>query len=236
MRYGLSLLAALSLFTLPAHAGDVIPGEFSGTVGFTTDYAFRGVSQSDEELAVQGSFDYSHDSGLYLGAWGSSVDFTDADLEVDLYGGYTGELGGGLTFDVGGIYYYYPGARDSLNYDFFEVALALGYDFEAAAVSAAVNYSPEYFGDSGDAVYYAGYVDVPLPYDFTLSGHVGYQTIDDNAAFGLEDYVDYSVGVGYSFEGFDLALQFVDTDLDEPGECADGCEERVIFSISRSFP
>lgn len=78
-------------------------------------------------------------------------------------------------------------------------------------------------------------VEIPLPKDFTLSGHVGYQAIDDNSAFGTDDYIDWSVGLGYSYEGFDLSLQYIDTDLDEPGDCADGCDAKILFGISRSF-
>ena len=98
------------------------------------------------------------------------------------------------------------------------------------ALSGAINYSPEYFGETGDAVYYAANVDVPLPYDFSLAGHTGYQTIDEG-----EDYFDWSVGLEYSIYGFDLALTYSDTDLDEPEECADGCSGRVVFGVSRSF-
>jgi len=164
----------------------------------------------------------------------SGFDFTGNVGFVTQYAGYAGEYQG-LSYDLGVIYYAYPGADDSLNYDFVEGAIALGYDFDIFAASASFNYSPEYFGESGDAQYYALGVDVPLPQDFTLSGHVGYQAIDDNAAFGVPDYTDWSVGLGYSYEGFDFSLSYVDTDLDEPGDCSDGCDSRVIFGISRSF-
>ncbi|MDH5723482.1 MAG: TorF family putative porin [Alphaproteobacteria bacterium] len=211
--------------------------EISGNVGFVTEYSFRGIAQSDEHIAVQGGFDISHGSGLHAGVWGSNVDFNDGDeahVEVDVYGGYSGSFHD-VDYDIGVIYYAYPGADSSLDYDFWEGSFALGYDFDVFSASASINYSPEYFGNSGDAQYYALGVDVPLPADFTLSGHVGYQEIDDNAAFGTPDYTDWSVGLGYTFEGFDLSLQYVDTDLDEPGECADGCDSRVIFGIDRSF-
>lgn len=214
-----------------------IPGEFTGNVGFVTEYSFRGLQQSDEHPAVQGGFDYSHDSGFYAGIWGSNVDFNDGDeasLETDIYAGFSGETGG-LTWDIGGIYYAYPGADTPRDYDFYEIAASIGHDFGFASASAAVNYSPDFFNESGAAWYTAGYVDVPLPYDITLSGSLGYQTIDNNAAFGVEDYADWSIGLGYNLEGFDLALKYVETDLDETSECADGCDARVIFSVSRAI-
>lgn len=211
--------------------------EFSGNAALTSEYSFRGIAQSDEHPALQGGFDVSHSSGFYAGIWGSNVDFNDGDeasLELDIYGGYSGALDK-LNYDLGLIYYVYPGADSALDYDFVEGAVAVGYDFDLFSASASINYSPEYFADSGDAFYYAAAVAVPLPYDLTLSGHVGYQTIDDNAAFGTPDYTDWSLGIDYDWNGFGLSAQYVDTDLDEPGECADGCSSRLIFTVSRSF-
>ncbi len=238
--YTAAVLCPLLFTTLPAQAGEQI-GDFdvSANVGFVSEYSFRGIAQSNENPAVQGGFDVSHNTGWYAGIWGSNVNFNDGDeaqLEVDVYGGYSGAFKG-LSYDIGLIYYAYPGANSSLDYDFIEGSLAVGYDFDVFSTSASLNYSPEYFGDSGDAVYYAAAVDVPLPSDLTLSAHIGHQTIDDGAAFGIGDdsYTDWSVGLGYNFEGFDLSLQYVDTDLDEPGECSDGCDSRFIFGVFRSF-
>lgn len=222
----------LALFPLCAQAQD-IPGELSANVGLFSEYNFRGIDQNDESPALQGGFDYSHDSGFYAGVWGSNVDFNDGDeanLELDFYSGVSGEVSG-VSWDLGGIYYYYPGADSSLDYDFFEVAGALGYDFGAAAVSGSLNYSPEFFGETGDAYYYAANVDVPLPYDLTASAHIGYQDIDEG-----NDYTDYSLGLGYSYAGFDFTVSYINTDLDEPEECADGCDDRIVFGISKSFP
>ncbi len=218
-------------------AGEDYGLDVSANVGFVSEYSFRGIAQSDENFAVQGGFDVSHETGLYAGIWGSNVDFNDGDeanIEIDLYGGYSGSFKG-LNYDIGLIYYAYPGADSSLDYDFWEGSFAIGYDFDLFSTYASVNYSPEYFGDSGDAQYYSLSVDVPLPKEFTLSAHVGYQEIDDNDAFGVPDYTDWSVGLGYNFKGFDLSVQYIDTDLDEPEECADGCDSRVIFGVSKSF-
>lgn len=211
--------------------------DFSANVGFVSQYSFRGITQSDEQPALQGGFDVAHESGVYAGIWGSNVDFNDGDeasVEVDFYAGFSNSVDH-LNYDVGLIYYAYPGADSDLDYDFWEASFALGYDFDVFAASASVNYSPEYFGDSGDAFYYGANVDVPLPADITLSGHLGYQDIDDEVAFGVKDYIDWSLGLGYSFKGFDFSLAYVDTNLDEPSECSDGCDAKIIFGISRSF-
>lgn len=220
-----------------AQAEDSIPGDFSTTIGFVSEYSFRGIAQSDEGPAVQGSIDWAHDSGFYAGVWASNVEFEDASIETDIYAGYSGDING-LTYDVGGIYYAYPGADSDLDYDFIEASLALGYDFGPLALSGSVNYSPDYFASSGDATYVAGNVDVPLPFlpfDMAANASVGHQWIDDNSSFGVPDYTDWGIGLSANVEGFDLGVRYIDTDLDHD-ECADGCGERVIVSLSKSLP
>ncbi|MCB0375754.1 MAG: TorF family putative porin, partial [Sinomicrobium sp.] len=109
-------------------------------------------------------------------------------------------------------------------------------DFDIFSLSASMNYSPNFFAGSDQALYSAAYVSVPLPYDFTLNGHAGYQQVDDNAAFGADDYADYSVGLAYTLQGFDLEVNYVATTLNEPQDIPDNGGDRVIFSVSRSFP
>src|SRR5512145_662138 len=101
---GLVMLASASL----AHA------ELSGTVTAVSDYDFRGITQSAQDPALQASLDYASDAGFYLGIWGSNIDFGnefDSDIEVDLYGGFSG--GDEVTWDVGLVYYTYPGESDA---------------------------------------------------------------------------------------------------------------------------
>ena len=117
--------------------GSWLPGEFSGSVALTSNYMFRGISQTDNEPAIQGSINYTVDTGLlgtsvYGGVWGSNVDFKDGDqatVELDWSFGLTGEIGDtGIGWTLGGIYYNYPGARGSLNYDYWEINPALTYE------------------------------------------------------------------------------------------------------------
>lgn len=79
-------------------------GTISANVGVVSDYRFRGISQSNEEPALQGGVDYAHDSGVYLGLWGSSVEFGDASAEIDLYGGWGGSFNA-VDVKFGGVYY-----------------------------------------------------------------------------------------------------------------------------------
>ena len=221
------------------------PGEFSANVGLFSEYYFRGISQTDDAPAVQGGLDWSATVdegtgiGVYLGVWGSNVDFNEggsvdgASIEIDYYGGLTGSIGSSMSWDVGFIYYSYPGATASLNYDFVEAQAALSYDFGFAAATASVNYSPENFGESGEAFYPKLAVDVPVGKYLTLSAHVAKQYIQENLTFGQPDYVDYSIGGTVNVAGFDVNVTWSDTDLSE-SECSDACG-MVLFSVSRSF-
>lgn len=227
------------ILSSPAMAGTLegVPGEFSAYTTLVTEYSFRGIAQSDERPALQGGVDWSHDSGFYLGFWGSSVDFNDSDqasTEMDFFGGYSFEPIENLTLDIGGLFYAYPGADSSLNYDFFEIYGSIGYDFDVASVSAGIAYSPEYFGDSGHSEYISLSGEVPLPHDFALFGHVGHQYIDDEAAFGVPDYTDWEAGVQWQYDDLALSLSYIDTSLND-SECADGCDERVVFGTSFAF-
>ncbi len=105
LSHGLAALF-LTMTAAAAHA------ELTGTVTAVSDYDFRGITQTAHDPALQGSIDYAHSSGFYVGAWGSNVDFGDCcdeNIEVDIYAGFRG--GETITYDVGAIYYTYPGAR-----------------------------------------------------------------------------------------------------------------------------
>lgn len=232
MKIFISLCLAMAFISQPAFAED---SPFTANVALTTDYVFRGISQSNEEPTIQGGMDWADSAtGLYAGVWGSGVDFDDATTEMDFYGGMSKTIDN-LTWDLGAIYYFYPGADDSKSYDFWELAAAVGYDFQVMQATASLNYSPDYFGGSGDSWYPAVNVIVPLPYDLTADAGFGHQWIQDNSAFGTADYSTWSLGVSYMIEKFNLSLKYIDTDLKEPTECADGCNERIVFTVSRSF-
>jgi uncharacterized protein (TIGR02001 family) len=240
-------LGALAVSSAPAMAEEKsgFPGSFSANISLTSEYYFRGLSQTDDAPAIQGGFDYEVPLGkpvaLYLGVWGSNVDFNEAagvdgaTIEIDYYGGLRGSIGDtGVSWDVGFIYYTYPGADSSLDYDFIEAQAALGYDFGVASVTASINYSPENFGESGTAFYPKLAVEVPVSgiKDLTLSGHVAKQYIDKEAVFGSPDYVEWNFGIGYSVAGFDLAVNYTDTDI---SPSADANDAMVLFTVGRSF-
>lgn len=248
-RFLLTLPLAATMLATPAHAQEktkLIPGDFSATVTLGTDYLYRGISQTDENPTIQGSFDYSlmfNDGiGMYLGVWASNLNFQDgneATLEMDVYGGIKGEIAG-LTWQAGMIGYFYPGASSDLNYDFYEFAGKLGYDFGFVALSGGLNYSPEFFGKSGDAWYLYGDAKVPIPgapFDLALIGHLGHQWIEKNDRYGTPDYLDWQAGITATVEGFTLSLVYADTDISK-SQCAGGrtiCGARALFTVSRTF-
>lgn len=233
------VLLATALFVAPfATAQAESPFTYSSSFTFASDYVFRGISQSDEGMALQGDFSVEHESGLYASLWGSTIDFNNnnaGSIEVDATVGYGFELPENIGADVGVIQYMYPGSDDSLNYDYTEFFAALDRDFGETNVSVGVNYSPEYFGKSGSFFYYSAAASMPVMDKLETYATVGYSDIDDNNAFGTPDYTDWSIGLDYELgDGFSVGLAYVDSDLDK-ADCADGCEARGVFTLSRSF-
>jgi uncharacterized protein (TIGR02001 family) len=217
------------------------PHSFSGNVTLASDYLFRGQSQTDNSVTIQGGIDYSHEAGLYLGTWASNISFTDDAAEVDLYGGYSGEFANGLGYDLFAVYYWYPGTNGTdsgENYIEFGPSLSytFGGDFEPS-VGAGFLYSDDFSFNSGEGFYAYGDLGFTLPNDFGLGFHVGHQSIKDEAAWGTPDWMEYNVSLSKSFMGVDLAVTYSDTDLSE-AECFGGgniCDSTVVFSISSSW-
>ena len=249
----IALITSAMITTAPMVMADDSPHEFSANVALATDYRFRGLSQTNEDPAIQGGFDYGYSGdalpvSFYAGVWASNLDFDvadpdDADIEIDFYGGFTGEfaVGNGLAWDIGGLYYYYPGSDTgpgAADYDYAEAYGSLGYDFGPFDVKAGLNYSPDYFFESGDALYVYGDVGIPLPLGgLKLAGHVGHQDIDDNTQFGIPDYWDWKVGLSKDWKMFSFDLSYIDTDVSK-SDCLGGdniCDSTAVFTVSASF-
>ena len=204
-------------------------GEIEANVALSTDYIFRGISQTDNDPAISGGFDYSFDSGFYLGIWASNVEFGDATTEIDVYGGYAVELSEGVELDLGYIYFVYPGDSGSLNYSEFTASISF-WDLGFGIV-----YSPDYFGSDDDGFVFNVDYSVGLANNLSLDLHSGY--IDSTAdALGIDDttdeYIEYSVGLSTSAAGLDLSLTYHDTDIDTSAGVG---EDRLVFSVGKSF-
>src|SRR5688572_8944207 len=121
---------------LLALAGAAHAGSFSVTPTITNDYDFRGVTQTDEGFAGQLGATYSFDSGFYVGAWGSNIDWSgnDSGLEVDYYAGYAGETES-FGYDVGVVYYTYSGNPGISDLNTFEAYAGLSKDWLSGKLS-----------------------------------------------------------------------------------------------------
>lgn len=241
-----TVIASTLLLSNVAIAEDS-PHEFSANVALATDYMYRGGSQTDEQPAISGGFDYAHSLGFYAGIWASNVDFQDiglpsSNIEIDYYAGFASELANGISWDIGGLYYHYAGTKDSEeaayggDADFFEVYGSLGYTFSDVQFEPAVGiyfaYSPDYFGESGDSYYTAVDLGLSLPHGFSLAGQVGWQEFD---RAGLADYSHYSVGISKDISIFTLDATWYDSIDDADTFWGTGFEEAIVFTVSSSF-
>jgi uncharacterized protein (TIGR02001 family) len=193
--------------------------EISGNVALTTDYVWRGVSQTNEDPAVQGGLDFAHESGIYVGTWGSNVDFGSVEhMELDLYGGIAKEFGD-WGIDVGFIRYMY--FSDTNDIDFTELYAGVSYGPFSAKISNDFD---------NDNLYMEAGADFELASGFGIGLHIGKYDFDGGA-----DYVDYSLGVSKEVGGVGLGLTYYATNGDGEdlfGEIADG---RIVFTVSKSI-
>lgn len=221
----------LVAFSAPHKAGAQDESSLSANLTVTTDYVFRGYTQTGEDPAVQGGLDWAGPGGWYVGTWASNIDFgsgDDASVEVDIYGGYAWEANG-VSYDLGVLYYAYPGAESSAGYDFVEAYAGLGYDLDAVSLSGAVHFTPDNFGETGTGWYLTGGLSGALSDALSMDANVGFSQVTED--FG-EDYLDWNVGLSYSFSSVALDLRYHDTDLPE---CAGSCDARVVLSLSAEF-
>lgn len=233
---------ALLAAALPAGAeegGAFAPKNFTGTVTMATDYVFRGVSQTDQGPTIQGSFDYAHPVGVYLGVWGSNVAFARS-LEVDYYGGFRNTVWDALSYDLGAVYYSYPKARgESAELDYWEVYLGLSYALPLPlepTIGAKYAYSPDFTGEDGDGHYLNGSLKLKLPMEFGLGLEVGYQDVEGDQTTSGYDYTHYKVAVSKSLVGFGLELSYQDSDIGEDEPIDENlADQRIVFAVSRSL-
>lgn len=162
MKYSLSAL--LLLATLPCSAATSV------TVKVASDYLFNGVSQTQEDPALQASFDWAGDSGLYAGIWGSNVDFGEGtDLEADAYVGYYFALTDAINLDIGIAQYTYHGEGFSSDYNYAESYAKFNY----ANTNLNFWYSWDYFGTG------AGHAIVMVVQSFPINDDLSFDISAD---------------------------------------------------------
>jgi uncharacterized protein (TIGR02001 family) len=250
----LSLVAAvLALGSTQSFAQTELPGDVSMTAnaGLFTDYRFRGISQTNKNPAFQGGFDFSHKSGFYLGNWNSNVDagmYNGGNLEMDFYGGFKGAFDA-FSYDVGVLYYYYPGSgvAGSTKIDNTELYVSGGWGPFSLKYSYAVS---DFFSatDSKGAYYVDGTITYPFTKEFSLIGHVGYQGGLKNGARVTEiggttpqdSITDWKLGVTYDLKGWLLGASYIGTNRDltfgaASLETRNISGDTLVLSVSKSF-
>lgn len=206
-----------SVVALAVLASASASANWSGNLGVSSDYLWRGVTQSAGNPAVSGGLDYAHDNGFYAGLWGSSVDFgDDTTYEMDVYGGYSNVVGD-LSYDLNYTYYAYPNAADAgMNYDadFGELSLGLGYGYFGLTVAYGINADDFVIYDK--ALYVEGNVSIPLSDSVAVFAAVGHQSFDSEYTDigAAEDYVNYHIGLTKTTDMGDVSFLISDTDED----------------------
>ena len=202
--------AVAVLLTAGAASAQETP-EIAWNVGVTSDYVFRGYSQTGEDPAIFGGVDLTI-GGFYAGAWASNVDFgDDTDAEIDLYGGYRSEVSG-FAVDVGVVGYLYTSQPGGADYDYAELKLAASRAIGPVTVGAAAYWSPDFFGADDEATYVEANASFSPAAQWTVSGAVGHQALDVNA-----DYTTWNAGVAYALsDNVVIDARYYDTYVDGP--------------------
>jgi uncharacterized protein (TIGR02001 family) len=225
-KLSIGVLMATGLSVSPVVMAEESP--ISANVALTSNYIYRGLQQyidgngnGADRVALQGGFDYSHDSGVYAGVWGSSVYFRGTDkndgdvnapLELDFYAGYAKELENGLSFDVGYLYYMYD--KDATDLDMSEVYLKVG--FKGFGFQYSEGLSNDYDIPNYMEVSYAG--------EFKDIGYsVTYGDSEDSNTY-------YKLGVSKSIAGLDFSLDFIGTEYEGGGD-----DTFTVLTVGKSF-
>ena len=242
-------LADGSIKDAPAEEGRKFTYSFSATG--TSDYVFRGITQTDNDPTIQGAINLGYGI-FYAGVWASGLDFdavaNDAEIEVDLYAGIK-PTWGPLTFDLGVIYYAYPGesftpAGPEVEYTEVKAGVS-GSPITNLTLGATVYYSDDYTVETGEvwtvegaAAYTFSAIGVFTP---TVSGLIGYQEGQDIAYAdwnGFDSYTYWNAGLALAVEKLTFDFRYWDTDApDTAASClSDYCSERFVFSATVTLP
>lgn len=214
----------------------------NGSATLTSDYRFRGVSQTDKKMAVQGGLTITHESGFYIGTWAANLSgwgtFGGANMELNLIAGYKAQLSDNATLDVGLTWYMYPGGADKT--DFAEPYVKLTGTAGQVTLTAGAAYAPKqqalgrwystgadaaagvynYAGDKEDNLYLWGdaafaIAETPI----TAKAHIGHSWGNDGlgpnatSVTPTGSYWDWSLGAGATWKNLTLNVSYVDTDI-----------------------
>jgi uncharacterized protein (TIGR02001 family) len=216
------LALSLAMIAAPALADDAPPPvSVTGGATLTSDYRFRGLSQTDKRFAIQGTLGVTTSLGFYVGTWGSSIDdyvANGGDQEIDLYAGYKTTIQG-TTIDSGLLYYYYPGSG-GINSDFFEPYINASHTFGPIGAKIGGNFAWKQHGlsdgtaDRRGGAYVYGELSAAVPNTgLTVTGHFGRSFVHNYITFGTK-YNDWSVTAAYTWKALTFSAAYVDTNKD----------------------
>lgn len=236
------LIAGGLLACAPLTQAIEISEDFSleAKAGIFSDYRTRGISQTQNDPAVQGSLTLNQASGLYVGVWSSNVDFgygSRTRQELDYYAGYFWQVSDDVTLDTSYIKYAYP-RQSSFNYAEYHTEL------RAWGVLLGANYSDDFNGDQSMLYSYVGY-RMMLPYDVGMDVRYGRNDYKDPSWFANDGasrdaYHEWEVKFSRTMLSLDWAVSYIDTDLSR-AECAsylgfkDVCSATVVASVGKTF-
>lgn len=241
MRISKIMLGALALTAAsPALAQDETDPPsavtITGSATIVSDYRFRGFSQSNEEAAIQGGFTVTHESGAYIGTWGSSIGFNNGS-EIDVYGGFSTQVAEGLTGDIGATLYLYPGSTGTT---VIEPYASLTGTLGPASLKGGVAWAPSGQTSLGkdSGVYLYGDFAVGVPNSpIKLKAHGGYSKSDSFLGGADGDVFDYSIGAELTWKVLTLGVAYINTDAPTAlgYKEAVGADGAVVFSIGAAF-
>ena len=235
MRSFFSAWSMLRVVAVALICGDATSAEYSGYLTVTTDYVYRGVSNSDGDLAAQLGGDIAFDSGFYAGLWASTIDIDSGpgrqrDLEINYYLGYGLELNNDWILNASFLAYTYPGAEGTVDYDFEEFGLSLNYrDW----LWMEYSWSPDLYHSDESAWNFSLLAEWSLPNHFSLSAGAGHYDVSDLTG---SDYEYWQIGISRPIGRVDIDLRYHGTsDWVPVVSSAQRADDRVVLSARLNF-
>lgn len=227
-RWCLALVAGV--YCMPTNAAD-----FSAYLVLTTDYVWRGVTQSDGDPAAQLGAEVAFNTGFHAGLWGSTIDIDNGpdrqrDTEVIYYAGFAHDIDGRWTLAANIVAYTYPGQSGSVDYNYEELMISANFMDRAWFEYA---YSPDLYNTGADAHNVELYTEWPAGKHLVLGAGAGYYDVSDLVGTG---YGYWELGVTWPISRFDLDLRYHDTNRHVPIiSTEDRAESRVALTFRVSF-
>jgi uncharacterized protein (TIGR02001 family) len=204
----------VSLLISTLYFSSLYAGQFSGSLAVTSDYVYRGVSQTHGEPAIQGGIQYATLDHWALGVWASTTQLNTYDgttIEVDPYVSFRWNIRDEWHGKLSALHYFHPLNSNNAYYEYDEVAASVDYNetlFFNVAWSWNVSHYSTWGYVNGNAISYEASWARPLPKSFSLSAGIGYYDLSDLVNTG---YWYWNAGVGKDWEMWHLALSYIGT-------------------------